>query len=180
MTPINEFFPLYPYDSENFLYTQYLTACFSHGGFLHLFLNMFVLYSFGQIIEKRFDKYSFLSFYLTLGVLANIMWHLIQDVNSPGLGSSGAIYGVVTIYTILYPNSQMSIIFLPFLSFKAVYLLGTIILVELVLTIMGVQDGIGHVVHLSGAVIGTIYYVLFLKTKKNKINKIAGVNKFGK
>ena len=163
---VAETFPLYPYGSEKFLYTQYLTACFSHGGLIHLFLNMYIFYGFGQTLEQRFGSNRFLLFYLTVGVLSNISWHLLQDITIPGLGASGALYGVLSLFVILYPDRKLSIIFIPY-GFKAKYLFGTIILIELILSIMGIQDGIGHIVHLSGAMIGTIYYILFLKRRRS-------------
>jgi membrane associated rhomboid family serine protease len=171
---INNTFPLYPYGSDNFLLTQYLTACFSHGNFIHLFLNMFVFQSFGNTLENRFGSKQFLSFYLSVGILANIMWHLIQDVGVPGLGASGALYGVLALFVILYPNNKLSIVLLPF-SFKAIHLFSFFIILELILALSGFQDGIGHVVHLSGAFIGTIYYILFLKTKRDFVGKTAGM-----
>ena len=172
---VNDVIALQPQGSQNFNIFQYLTACFAHGGFLHILFNMFALVSFGPQLERRFGSNKFLYFYLVTGVLANIFWHYISNPIVPALGASGALFGVLAVFTILNPETKLSIIFLPFFGFKAKWLFGIVLLVELVLVIMGTQDGIGHVVHISGAIIGTIYYVLFLKGKSGSVHKRAGV-----
>jgi membrane associated rhomboid family serine protease len=174
--PIDSFMALHPFGSDNFIFTQYLTAIFTHLNILHLFFNMYALYMFGGIIERKYGKKKYLLSYLTIGVLANIIWHLIANPMMPAVGASGALYGILAIFVILNPDHKLGIMFLPF-SFKAKNLFGTFLLVEFLITIFGISTGIAHIVHISGAIIGGFYYYFFMKHRNNK-NYMNYINKY--
>ena len=176
LLPIESFMPLYPFGSDNFFISQYVTAIFTHLNLVHLFFNMYALYMFGAYIENKYGAKKYLTSYLTIGVVANIIWHLIISPIYPAVGASGAIYGIVAIYVILNPDAKLSIMFLPF-SFKAKNLFGTFLLIELCITILGISTGVAHFVHISGAVIGTLFYYFFMKYRNNK-NYKSYINKY--
>ena len=168
---VNEYVMLYPYLSDNFQYYQYVTACFAHGGLIHLAFNMVALVSFGSIIEKKYGALKFTKFYLTVGILANILWHILSNPTMPALGASGALFGILTLYVIKYPNTKLFIIFLPMVSFKASSMFLAVIVFE-ILGSLFLNVGIGHSVHLLGAGLGLFYYIIFMKGRDNLTQKI--------
>ena len=93
---------------------QPLTAMFMHANGTHIFFNMYALYIFGKPLEMRWGTARFASFYLTVGVLANIAGGLIFILTGRPLsllGASGAVYGVLLGYGSLYPDSRLLLFF---------------------------------------------------------------------
>ena len=160
--PLSNWIALQPLDSEYSMPYQYLTACFAHGGIIHIAFNMIGLYFFGPGLERKYGSRKFLIFYLFVGILANISYHIFSGDN-PVVGASGAIYGVITLFSILFPDQKAAIIFLPFFPIKIKYLFTFFIVLELIAMISGIEDGIAHSVHIAGAVIAIIYYIIVLK-----------------
>lgn len=101
-----------------------LTSCFSHQEFFHFALNMVGLWSFGRVIHDSLGREQFLAMYLSAGIGANVVSHACSLAlrNSrpllPSLGASGAIYGLVASTAVMYPNSSISLIFLPMIPIK--------------------------------------------------------------
>lgn len=140
---------------------------FMHGGFIHLLFNMFVLWQFGRGMEKLWGHTKFLIFYLACG-LGSVALVMLMGGGLPAVGASGAIYGLVVGFVSMYPEQRMSIIFLPWWSFKASKFIMFALGIELVLAISGLPTGIGHWAHLGGALTGFLLFVFWLKGRKIK------------
>src|SRR2546430_839845 len=84
------------------------TSMFLHGGWFHLFSNMWALYIFGDNVEDRMGPVPYLIFYLLCGLAAG-MTHIYFNRNStmPSLGASGAIAGVLGAYLLLFPHARI-------------------------------------------------------------------------
>jgi membrane associated rhomboid family serine protease len=101
-----------------------LTSCFSHQEIFHFGLNMVGLWSFGKVIHDTLGREQFLAMYLSAGIGANVVSHVCSLALRqsrpllPSLGASGAIYGLVASTAVLYPNSSISLIFLPMIPIK--------------------------------------------------------------
>ena len=86
----------------------FVSSMFLHGGFLHLILNVWTLWIFGDNVEDRMGPAKFLAFYLTCGLVAGVA-HLAFNLSStvPTIGASGAIAGVLGAYLLLYPGARV-------------------------------------------------------------------------
>ena len=71
------------------------------------------------------------------------------------MGASGAIFGVVAAFSTLFPESKLSIMFIPY-GIKAKYLLPGIIIISLYLGFSGSMSGIAHFAHIGGALVGFV------------------------
>lgn len=90
-----------------------VTHIFMHGGLFHLISNMLALWVFGRRVEDVCGPWRFLGFYLAAGLTADIISTLTR-INSdvPGIGASGALYGVMAAYLMLFPKGRIRILFL--------------------------------------------------------------------
>lgn len=135
---------------------QPLTYMFLHGGAFHLLFNMLVLWMFGSTLESTWGSRKFLRFYLICGAGAGFMNALVLFSSSiPTVGASGAIYGLLMAFAILFPNQLIYIwgIF----PVKAKYFVIGIGALELIAATGSTQSNIAHVAHLSGMLFGLVY-----------------------
>lgn len=134
----------------------FITAMFLHGGIVHLFFNMFTLYMFGPLLEYKIGPKKFLALYFATGILGNIGYMLLSpDQSIPGLGASGAIYGLLGALAVLEPNIGVYMFFftpLP-LWMAAIIWAG----INFVGTVFDLAGGIGYSAHLAGLFAGAIY-----------------------
>lgn len=176
-----EKFALFPWESPFFKPYQFITHMFMHGGFFHLFFNMYTLMIFGVALERIWGSNKFLLFYFVTGLGAalchDLVLHLqISDalasgdsltamriMRIPTVGASGAVYGVLLGYAMLYPNSVLQIIFPP-VALKAKWMVVIFAAIELATGLSGRDGGIAHFAHLGGMLFGLI---LILFWKKN-------------
>ncbi len=92
-----------------------LNSMFLHGGFFHLFGNMFSLWVFGRRVEDACGTWRFLAFYLFAGFGSDLVFNLVNaDSHIPVIGASGAIFGVMGAYLILYPQGRIRTLILGF------------------------------------------------------------------
>src|SRR6266496_5122012 len=85
-----------------------ITAMFLHGSLFHLLGNMLPLWVFGRRVEDACGPWRFLAFYLLAGTWAHVLFILVQsDSRIPGIGASGAIFGVMGAYLLLYPGGRI-------------------------------------------------------------------------
>ncbi len=85
-----------------------ITSMFLHGGVFHLFGNMFALWVFGRRVEDACGSWRFLLFYLLAGFGSNIIYVLVNAHSDvPVVGASGALFGVMGAYLILYPRGRI-------------------------------------------------------------------------
>lgn len=191
-----ENFALYFPASPFFRIWQPLTYMFMHGGFGHLFFNMYSLFIFGSVLERVWGTKKFLLFYFVTGLGAalvhvGVQWiqyssalttfglsfsdasALAQEVArsiqagadripvwslslfTPTVGASGAIYGVLMGYAMLYPDSILTLLFPP-VSLKAKWFVLIFAAIELALGVFGTRAGIAHFAHLGGLIFGFI------------------------
>lgn len=161
------FYPASPF----FKPWQILTHMFMHGGFWHIFFNMYSLLMFGSILERSLGPKKFLIFYFVTGLGAaalhtGVEWMQARvfiangAVNAyqallmtPTLGASGAIYGVLIGFAMLYPQAQLMLIFPP-IPVKAKWLVIIFAAIELFSGINGIQASVAHFAHLGGMLFG--------------------------
>jgi membrane associated rhomboid family serine protease len=170
----------YP-SSEYFKPFQIITHMFMHEGLMHIFFNMFNLYMFGTILERVWGPKRFLEFYfitgfgamlLHTGVQAIQIYHIsgsiapsnmmIQPgsqlwliINEPTIGASGAIFGLLAAFALLFANTELYIY--GAIPVKAKYLVGGLIAYELWRGFANDPgDNVAHFAHLGGALIGFI------------------------
>jgi len=150
-------------------YLPFLTSMFLHGGFLHIIMNMWFLYIFGDNIEDRLGHLRYLVFYLFCGVAAGLV-HLLTNWNSnvPTVGASGAISGVMGAYLLLYPRSKILTLififfFIQFVEIPAFIFLGFWFLLQLLSA--GITPthvgGVAFWAHIGGFVSGLIFVKIF-------------------
>jgi membrane associated rhomboid family serine protease len=134
---------------------QPLTYMFVHGGFFHVFFNMFVLWMFGTDIERTWGSRSFLKYYILCG-LGGAVFSLVFNYNLayPIVGASGAIYGILAAYWLMFPNRILLIFFMFPMKVKWAIPLFAI------LNFIAAGPYVAHLAHLGGALIGLSYLKL--------------------
>jgi len=144
-----------------FIYTRFwvwqlFTYMFLHGGFMHLFWNMFALWMFGCELEREWGSSEFLKYYIITGIGAGLFNFFMTPTSYiPIIGASGAIFGILAAYGLIFPNR---LIFLYFLfPIKAKYFVLFFGLITLYSSFSHTADGIAHFAHLGGMVIGFLY-----------------------
>lgn len=179
-----EKFSLFPFESPLFHPYQLVTHMFMHGGFWHIFFNMYTLMIFGVALERVWGSGKFFLFYMVTGLGAalchNFVIHLhvadflaAQDnmfavagiLRTPTVGASGAIYGVLLGYGMLYPNSILQLIFPP-VALKAKWFVVIFAAIELLTGLVNTSDGIAHFAHLGGMLFGLILILIWKKDNR--------------
>tara|TARA_X000001036_G_scaffold361145_2_gene344334 strand:+ start:3862 stop:4713 length:852 start_codon:yes stop_codon:yes gene_type:complete len=158
--------------TEKFQIWQCLTYLFMHGGLIHLFFNMLGLWFLGRDLENVWGKNNFIRYYLVVGAGAGLLTVLynIQFINPndirPIVGASGAIYGLLLAYGILFPNRILYIYgIFPVKVKNVVIFSGTI---AFFYSITLANSGISHITHLSGIIVGLIYLQYWAHQKKSE------------
>lgn len=135
---------------------QLLTYLFIHGGFWHLFWNMFILWMFGAEIENYWGRREFLKFYLFCGIGSGLITFLFSLNSSiPVVGASGAIYAVLVAFALMFPDRLVYFYFL--IPIRAKYFVWIIVAITFFSTLSPNISNISHLTHLGGLAIGYIY-----------------------
>ncbi len=135
---------------------QPVTYMFLHGGIFHIFFNMIVLWMFGAALESTWGSRRFVLFYFICGIGAGLLNALVTPSSMvPIVGASGAIYGLLMAFAILFPNQLIYI--WGILPVKAKYFVIVIGLIEFLTALAASQSGIAHVAHLGGMFFGLVY-----------------------
>lgn len=233
---VDTYFPLYYFQSDKFYVFQYLTHMFMHGGFAHLFFNMFALFMFGAMLERVWGAQRFLLYYLTTGFGAAlfytfVLWlqyskmesaavalqinlnlqdfelfvnhyfsefsmdsnlqqfmqywdtsgnnpetirtanlwikELIQArIDIPMVGASGAIFGLLLAFGVLFPNVELMMLFVP-IPIKAKYFVIIYGVIELVLGLTNTGSNIAHFAHLGGMLFGLLLLFYWKQVRRN-------------
>ena len=172
-----ETFALFYPTSPFFHWWQPVTHMFMHGGFWHLIFNMYTLSIFGSVLERVWGTKKFLLFYFVTGLGAALIhtgveWLQMQSWLSqaaegstaaitsihllkmtPTVGASGAIYGVLMGYAMLYPDTVLSLL-IPPISLKAKWFVLIFAAIELFTGVTGTGGNIAHFAHLGGLIFG--------------------------
>lgn len=161
-------FGLHYFMSRSFNIFQLVTYMFMHGGFMHLFFNMFALWMFGRILENTWGSKRFLTYYMVCGLGAAFTQEVLQLLGvippAPVVGASGAVYGLLLAFAMMFPNMPMYIIPFPF-PIKAKWMVIGYTIIEL---IEGVANfgNVAHFAHLGGMIFGCLL-ILYWRKKNN-------------
>jgi len=162
---IFDFLALTPTLAVNGMVWQFFTFMYVHGGFTHIFFNMFSLLMFGPTIEEVMGSKKYFIFYTLCGIGSGIFHILISGISSISLvGASGAIFGIVTAYGLMFPKNVVYVYLVPM---PAIVAIGLFAVIELFSGISGVQTGIANFGHLGGMIVGFILVKFFNFGKKN-------------
>lgn len=180
---LNALFGLHFFLSSDFHIYQLFTYMFMHGGWEHLFFNMFALWMFGCVVERVWGPKKFLFYYISCGVGAGLFqeaaqfgqFYMMAAEQIPGfsmvhvgevarnsaailnawttVGASGAIYAILLAFGMIFPEERIFIFPIP-IPIKAKYFVLFYAGLELFLAISTTGDGVAHLAHLGGMVFG--------------------------
>ncbi|ACF47278.1 MAG: rhomboid family intramembrane serine protease [Prosthecochloris sp.] len=157
------FGPLWPIASEggnSFQIWQLVTYMFMHGGLAHILFNMFALWLFGAEIENYWGTKEFTAYYFVCGIGAALI-NLATTIGSPypTVGASGAVFGILLAFGMMFPDRYIFLYFL--FPIKAKYFVAGYAAIELLMGInnstMGSGSNIAHFAHIGGMVAGFAY-----------------------
>ena len=166
---------------------QLFTYMFMHGNFSHLFFNMFALWMFGNTLENIWGPKRFLLYYVLCGLGAGLLQEGVQyiefvtklsnyqNVNMGGaiipmsqylnymttVGASGAIYGLLLAFGMMFPNAMIYLYF--FVPIKAKWFVIGYAAIELLTGFFSSGDQVAHFAHLGGMLIGLIIILIWKK-----------------
>lgn len=203
---------LHHWSSDQFMPHQLVTYMFMHGGFAHLFFNMFALWMFGQILENVWGPKRFLIYYMITGIGAGIIQMIVTEIriqslisdidpqlyemviregleirksgqnfvdpiarevnnliNTSTVGASGAVFGILLAFGMLFPNARLMLL-IPPVPIKAKYMVMIYGALELYLGISNnPADNVAHFAHLGGMLFGFILIKMW-KSDNNQQN----------
>jgi membrane associated rhomboid family serine protease len=162
-----------------------------HADFQHIFFNMFAVWMFGRTLEMVMGPKRFLTYYMVCGIGAGLVQEVIQYIeyattlsNYSGVdtglavipmeeylnlmttvGASGAVYGILLAFGMLFPNTQMFVFPIPF-PIKAKFFVVGYAVIELFSGLGASGDGIAHFAHLGGMIFG-FFLIMYWRKKKN-------------
>ena len=177
--------------ADNFNTAQFITYMFMHANFQHIFFNMFAVWMFGRVLEEVWGPRRFLFYYIVCGIGAGLvqevvlyleyafdwsdytmvdtgmgiisMSEFLNQLNT--VGASGAVYGILLAFGMLFPNSEMFVFPIPF-PIKAKFFVIGYAVIELLLGVSS-HDGVAHFAHLGGMIFGIF---LILNWRRNNGN----------
>ena len=184
---LNGLLGLHFFMASDFKPFQLLTYMFMHGNFSHLFFNMFALWMFGNTLENIWGSKRFLIYYLLCGIGAGLIQEGVQyieyitslshyqTVNMGGtivpmsqylnymttVGASGAIYGLLLAFGMMFPNSMIYLYF--FVPIKAKWFVIGYAVIELLNGLGASGDQVAHFAHLGGMLVGLIIILIWKK-----------------
>ncbi|MCB0687148.1 MAG: rhomboid family intramembrane serine protease [Saprospiraceae bacterium] len=165
--------------SDFFRPWQIVTHMFMHANFQHLFFNMFALFMFGTALESYLGPKKFLILYLLSGfgalALYLLVWYFEVSGYSPAeyqlflsrpysmVGASGAVFGLLAGYGMLFPESQIMLL-IPPIPIKAKYFVVIYAALELYFGISQTNPGVAHFAHVGGAIFGALIILYWRKS----------------
>ena len=152
---------------ENLL--SLITSMFLHADLIHLGLNMFFLLVSGDAVERELGSSRFLVLYIAFGVIAGLFHSYLNSASAiPAIGASGAIFGVLAAFAILFPFRWMLKLFgfIP-IPMPAILFVFITILTETAYVSSGIIESVAHTAHVGGFLAG-VFLTLLLITKKQK------------
>jgi len=148
---------------------QIFTYMFMHGSIWHLLFNMYALWMFGKELENIWGSVKFLNFYIICGLISCVIYALMPYVgfgsfNSVMLGASGAVYGILVGFGMMFPNSVLVLIFPP-MPLKAKYFVLLLIVFDVFMAFSNASSGVAHFAHLGGAIGGFLLIKFWIKKR---------------
>ena len=150
---VMRFGALFPIGSGLFRPWQLVSYMFLHAGFGHLFFNLFALWIFGQPIEQAWGTRRFTFYYFVTGIGAALLHMLIGGGGAPTVGASGAVYGILLAFGMMFPNRIIMLLFPP-IPLPAKYFVLIYGAIELFSGVMRTSSGVAHFAHLGGMLVG--------------------------
>jgi membrane associated rhomboid family serine protease len=162
---------LFPIDVP--IYVTIFTSMFIHGGWLHIIGNMLFLWVFGDNVEDVMGRARFLLFYLLTGVGAVALQVVLStDSQTPMVGASGAISGVMAAYLVLFPKGRVRVlvflgIFVTVIALPAIIVIGFWIILQFIngAAALGPEtaqtDGVAYFAHIGGFIAGLLLAFVF-------------------
>jgi membrane associated rhomboid family serine protease len=150
---IEALFALWPLQTGRFLPWQVLSYAFMHGDFMHLFLNMLALWSFGSDIERLLGAKRYVQLLVVSALTAaatQLLWTWLANTPVPTVGASGAVFGLLLAYGMKFPDRQMMLL-IPPIPMKAKYFVLIFAGIELLLG-FNRSSSVAHFAHLGGMV----------------------------
>ena len=150
-------FGLSPYEVTHRLFLwQPITYLFLHVGFFHIIFNLFALWMFGSDLERLWGPRRFLFYFFLTGIGAGLFDVLLQPSTfSTTIGNSGAVYGLLLAYGLLFPDRPILLWLL--IPVKAKWFVVFMGVVEFVSSLGTPGSGVSHVAHLGGMLFGFLY-----------------------
>ena len=187
---LNDVLGLHFFLASDFKLFQLVTYMFMHADFQHVFFNMFAVWMFGRTLEQVLGSKRFLTYFMVCGIGAGLVQEVVQYIQyatqlshydgvNTGLavipmeeylnlmttvGASGAVYGILLAFGMLFPNSQMFVFPFPF-PIKAKFFVIGYAVIELFSGFGSSGDGIAHFAHLGGMIFG--FFLIMYWRKKN-------------
>lgn len=188
---LKNLFGLHFFLASDFNLGQLVTYMFMHADFQHIFFNMFAVWMFGRTLEQVMGSQRFLTYYLVCGIGAGLVQEVVQyiqyvtvlsqyDSVNTGLavipmgeylnlmttvGASGAVYGILLAFGMMFPNTSMFVFPLPF-PIKAKFFVIGYAVIEILAGFGSSGDGVAHFAHLGGMIFGFLL-ILYWRKKNN-------------
>jgi membrane associated rhomboid family serine protease len=189
---LNDTLGLHFFLASDFNLAQLVTYMFMHANFQHIFFNMFAVWMFGRTLEHVLGAKRFLSYYMVCGIGAGLVQELVQYIQyamelshydnvDTGLsiipmaeflnmmttvGASGAVYGILLAFGMLFPETRMFVFPLPF-PIKAKFFVIGYAVIELFSGFGSSGDGVAHFAHLGGMIFGFLLIMYWRKKNRN-------------
>lgn len=189
---LNDTFGLHFFLASDFNLAQLVTYMFMHANFQHIFFNMFAVWMFGRTLEHVLGSKRFLTYYMVCGIGAGLVQELVQyiqyamewshyDSVNTGLsiipmaeflnmmttvGASGAVYGILLAFGMLFPETKMFVFPIPF-PIKAKFFVIGYAVIELLAGFGSSGDGVAHFAHLGGMIFGFVLIMYWRKKNRN-------------
>jgi membrane associated rhomboid family serine protease len=153
---------------------QLFTYMFFHGGFFHFLFNMLTLWMFGTAVEQTWGTRRFAFYYLVCGMFAGLCVVVLpllayaftgsmRDLFAATIGSSGAIYGLILAFGLLFPEVPILMMFL--FPIPAKYFAILMAGIEFFLQWSQPGSGVSHIAHLGGMLFGLVYIKFYLRRR---------------
>jgi membrane associated rhomboid family serine protease len=146
---------------DRFAFSQLVTHLFVHADFIHLLLNVVFLFCFGNAVNAKLGQVSFLLLYFLFGAVAGLGW-LLLGPNTPAVGASAAINGIVGVFVVLFPRNHVRMMYSWRLRGAGSFELPALVVVLLFLgfDVLGVlldsDSNVGYVAHVIGLAAGVL------------------------
>jgi len=189
---LNDTLGLHFFLASDFNLAQLVTYMFMHANLQHIFFNMFAVWMFGRTLEQVLGPKRFLIYYMVCGIGAGLVQELVQYIQyvmelshydgvNTGLGvipmaeflnmmttvgASGAVYGILLAFGMLFPESKMFVFPIPF-PIKAKFFVIGYAVIELFAGFGSSGDGIAHFAHLGGMIFGFLLIMYWRKKNRN-------------
>jgi membrane associated rhomboid family serine protease len=161
---------LWPYQTPLFAPYQLITYAFVHGGFTHIFFNMFALFMFGRALEELWGPRRFLVYYFASVLAAGLTQLAVTALSGtiyPTVGASGGVFGVLLAFAMSFPRQRIPLL-VPPIPMPAGVFVTLYGIAELVKGVLGTQEGVAHFAHLGGMFGGALVIAYWRATGQRR------------